>query len=593
MAMPFRGRQVPELRFGTSGLRGLVQDITDLEAFVNVVGFLRYAGVGPGDRVALSGDLRPSTPRILAAVAEAVRDLGAHPVFCGFLPTPALMLHGIQSGVASVMVTGSHIPFDRNGIKFNKVDGELSKADEGPVLEQVAIARRREYERPSDQSRFDDLGMFVQPPSDPTLEPHDEAGRAYVRRYLDAFEPEALAGLTVGVYEHSAVGRDLLAEVLEGLGANVVRFGRASEFRAIDTEAISEDLLEELGRLVNEEGHTGLDAVVSTDGDSDRPLVLSVKAGGRLRFHSGDAVGLLTAAALGADGIAVPVSVSDAVERMLPRVPVIRTRIGSPFVIEAMKRLGGDRVVGWEANGGFLVGSTLRNRGVAPLSSAPRNRGVAPLSSAPRNQWVAPLSSAPRNQWVAPLSSEGGGAALLLRNPGVAPLPTRDAVLPIVVVLAEARRAGGLQAAFRRVPSRHRAAGLLDAVPPERSRQMLAPFAPPEGLRAVSYGIDGTIIETNGGQRPLLGSEGEVLTRLRADLEQALGLGPVRAIDWLDGMRVELESDEVVHVRPSGNAPQLRLYTVASDPFRAEQLLREGIGPKGFVLRWLEGLPSE
>jgi phosphomannomutase len=582
MAMPFRGRQVPELRFGTSGLRGLVQDITDLEAFVNVVGFLRYAGVGPGDRVALSGDLRPSTPRILAAVAEAVRDLGAHPVFCGFLPTPALMLHGIQSGVASVMVTGSHIPFDRNGIKFNKVDGELSKADEGPVLEQVAIARRREYERPSDQSRFDDLGMFVRPPSDPTLEPHDEAGRAYVRRYLDAFGPEALAGLTVGVYEHSAVGRDLLVEVLEGLGANVVRFGRASEFRAIDTEAISEDLLEELGRLLNEEGHTGLDAVVSTDGDSDRPLVLSVKAGGGLRFHSGDAVGLLTAAALGADGVAVPVSVSDAVERMLPRVPVVRTRIGSPFVIEAMTRLGGDRVVGWEANGGFLVGSTLRNRRVAPLSSAP-------LSSAPRNQWVAPLS-APLSS--APLSSEGG-EALLVRNRGVAPLPTRDAVLPIVVVLAEARRAGGLEAAFRRVPSRHRAAGLLDAVPPERSRQMLAPFAPPEGLRAVSYGIDGTVTETSGGQRPLRGSEGEVLTRLRADLEQALGLGPVRAIDWLDGMRVELESDEVVHVRPSGNAPQLRLYTVASDPLRAEQLLREGIGPKGFLLRWLEGLPPE
>jgi phosphomannomutase len=166
-------------------------------------------------------------------------------------------------------------------------------------------------------------------------------------------------------------------------------------------------------------------------------------------------------------------------------------------------------------------------------------------------------------------------------------------VLPIVVVLAEARRAGGLEAAFRRVPSRHRAAGLLDAVPPERSRQMLAPFAPPEGLRAVSYGIDGTVTETSGGQRPLRGSEGEVLTRLRADLEQALGLGPVRAIDWLDGMRVELESDEVVHVRPSGNAPQLRLYTVASDPLRAEQLLREGIGPKGFLLRWLEGLPPE
>ena len=40
----FRGRAPKSLAFGTSGLRGLVTDITDLEAYINTRGFLDYPG---------------------------------------------------------------------------------------------------------------------------------------------------------------------------------------------------------------------------------------------------------------------------------------------------------------------------------------------------------------------------------------------------------------------------------------------------------------------------------------------------------------------------------------------------------------------
>jgi hypothetical protein len=40
--LQFRGRRPTALAFGTSGLRGLVEDITDLEAYVNTRGFLDY-----------------------------------------------------------------------------------------------------------------------------------------------------------------------------------------------------------------------------------------------------------------------------------------------------------------------------------------------------------------------------------------------------------------------------------------------------------------------------------------------------------------------------------------------------------------------
>ena len=69
------------LAFGTSGLRGLVKDITDLEAYVNVKGALRYllavGDIRANSRVVIAGDLRPSTERIMRACVQAILDSGA------------------------------------------------------------------------------------------------------------------------------------------------------------------------------------------------------------------------------------------------------------------------------------------------------------------------------------------------------------------------------------------------------------------------------------------------------------------------------------------------------------------------------------
>src|ERR1035438_20892 len=84
------------LAFGTSGLRGLVKDITDLEAYINVTGALHYMRA-TGDianasdaRVILAGDLRPSTDRILRAAARAIADSGFAVENAGKIPSPAL-----------------------------------------------------------------------------------------------------------------------------------------------------------------------------------------------------------------------------------------------------------------------------------------------------------------------------------------------------------------------------------------------------------------------------------------------------------------------------------------------------------------------
>ena len=51
------------------------------------------------------------------------------------------------------------------------------------------------------------------------------AGEMYVKRYLDFFPSACMAGMKIGVYQHSAVGRELLVQIYEGLGADVVPLG--------------------------------------------------------------------------------------------------------------------------------------------------------------------------------------------------------------------------------------------------------------------------------------------------------------------------------------------------------------------------------
>lgn len=83
-------------KFGTSGLRGLVADLTA----DHVQAFLRPCPVGHG--LHIGHDLRQSSPAIAAIVGQTAQRAGLAITDCAALPTPALALAAMRAGAAYV-----------------------------------------------------------------------------------------------------------------------------------------------------------------------------------------------------------------------------------------------------------------------------------------------------------------------------------------------------------------------------------------------------------------------------------------------------------------------------------------------------------
>jgi phosphomannomutase len=472
------------VKFGTSGARGLVTDMTDMVCFAYTIAFVQHLE-STGDlkkdcsEIAVAGDLRPSTDRIMRAVIKALQTKGYTPVNCGKVPSPAVAYYGLANKIPAIMVTGSHIPDDRNGIKFNKVAGEILKYDEAGLKKQSVEI---------DERLFDQRGMLrpdKQP--DPLLE-DPRAEKLYQERYCNFLPNDFLKGKKIGFYEHSAVGRRLLSEIIESMGADVTSLGFSDNFVPVDTEAIRpEDV--DLGRKWAEQYE--FDSIFSTDGDSDRPLIGDENG----KWLRGDVAGILTSLFLGADSVSTPVSCNTALEKCGQFADIRRTRIGSPYVIESMIAAAADgfkAVTGYEANGGYLTNTDIEKDG-----------------------WVLKA------------------------------LPTRDPLIVFLSIMGLSLEQGkSVSELVNELPSRFTASGRVKDFPTERSKEIIGNL----------YRDD--------------------FDRDKAEIEKAFAprFGRISALDFTDGLRITFDSEEIVHLRPSGNAPEFRCYNEAASEDRALEM---------------------
>jgi len=466
--------------FGTSGARGLVTQMTDKICYSYTLGFIQHLlqskQMNGAKQIAIGGDLRPSTPTIMKACSKAIRDSGFDVINCGLLAAPALALFGIKETIPTIMVTGSHIPDDRNGIKFNSPRGEILKSDEQQIrTQQISIA----------DGLFDSDGKFV---TDEFVLPaeNEQAQKSYIQRYLDFFPAQALSGLRIGIYQHSGVARDQLLELVEKLGATAICLGRSEHFIPVDTEAIREEDIKLAKQWVTE---FQLDAIISTDGDADRPLISDEQG----NWFRGDIAGILCAQYLGINAIATPVSCNTAVEKCQLFKQVSRTRIGSPYVISAMNQLLNEAVnsvAGYEANGGFLLASDI-------------SKDSRPLSK----------------------------------------LPTRDAVIVLLALIHQAKqKQQSLSSLSNNLPQRFTYSDRLKDFPQSKSQKILQRYD------------DSTTAANN----------------IQADFSEINA--QLVNIDDTDGIRFSFDNDEIMHLRPSGNAPEFRCYTEAESMQKAKAL---------------------
>ena len=446
--------------FGTSGARGLVTQFTSDVCAAFTIAFVNsIKNDFDFSCVAIAIDNRPSSSCMAQACAEVLKQIGIDVIYYGVVPTPALAYVAQEDAMPAIMVTGSHIPFDRNGLKFYRPNGEISKDDEKLILNEAVD--------------------FINLPALPELTVNHRAQEDYIARYTSLFNSSWLTGKRIGIYEHSSAGRDLYYKIFAAFGAKVISLERTDHFVPIDTEAVSQ---EDTLKAINWSKEYNLDLLFSTDGDGDRPLVAD-ENGNWLR---GDILGLLTAQALDIEALAIPVSCNTSVELSHKFTHVKRTKIGSPYVIAEFEDLNKKfkSVAGFEANGGFLLASDV-----------------------------------------------------LVNGRELKALPTRDAILPALMLLVAAQNSS-ISNLVKKLPQR---------------------FTHSDRIQNFSTAKSQAII-IQGKQEPA-----QLLTKL--GFENAV----IKDIDETDGLRMTLNNGTIIHLRPSGNAPELRCYAEAANYTQANE----------------------
>lgn len=467
--------QQQEVSFGTSGVRALVTNLSPNINYAYASAFI--SKVCPtAKKVAIGIDLRPSSPSIANAMILAAEDLQVEVIYCGALPTPALAYFAMEQGIPAIMVTGSHIPFDRNGFKFYTPKGEITKADEQAILSSQLQTPAPVLGRSAQEYRINPIAL-----------------EHFKQRYTSVFPNNFLKNKRIGVYEHSSVARDTIKELLTHFGAEVISLDRTDTFVPIDTEAVSREDQEKAIRW-SEQHH--LDAIVSTDGDGDRPLI-SDEHGQWLR---GDIVGILVSQYLNATHVSCPINANTALELSNPELITSRTKIGSPYVIEGIEQLAQQqksaKVVGYEANGGFLIGTDFNVNG-AHLKS----------------------------------------------------LPTRDSILPMLAIFAAAAEQDmPLSQLVSLLPQRYTASDRLQNIPNDTSTKLISRLTLDKAtmlglIKAISEEKQTTVIDIND----------------------------------IDGLRLTLSSQVIIHFRASGNAPELRCYSESDNHSQAESLVANSL----------------
>jgi phosphomannomutase len=119
-------------------------------------------------------------------------------------------------------------------------------------------------------------------------------------------------------------------------------------------------------------------------------------------------------------------------------------------------------------------------------------------------------------------------------------------------------------------------------------------FSPSDvSVKQVSFEEDRlSLSDENGNEMPAADAHPEEMKEIRSRLGNVfpaeLGFPGIVRVNYVDGIRITFSNGDVAHIRPSGNADELRIYAVADTQARADEIGRIGIAEPDGILRRME-----
>jgi phosphomannomutase len=251
---------------GTAVGEGAV--LTDEVALALGAAFVRKLCAEKGKKaseitISLGRDSRISGPALLAAAAEGIRKAGAVAIDFGMCTTPAMFMSTITDGFrtdGAIMITASHHPWNKNGLKFFTEKGGL-EGNEISELLRDAQAPHDELHEEGEISQIPFLPVYMKQLAD------------RIRKGLGTTDQQPLKGLQVAVDAGNGAG-GFYAKLMEQLGAST----EGSQFLEPDgrfpnhiPNPENTDAIQSLQAAVTA---SGADVGVIFDADCDRAAIV-------------------------------------------------------------------------------------------------------------------------------------------------------------------------------------------------------------------------------------------------------------------------------------------------------------------------------
>lgn len=165
--------------------------------------------------ISVGHDSRLSAESLKTAVLQGIQDQGCQPVDCGLASTPSMFMSTVLPELnydGAIMITASHLPFNRNGMKFFQKEGGLESKDIKELLKKSMILEQ-EPDKIFEKQQIQTLDL---------LEHYSANLRKIICREVESREEDLpLRGMHFVVDASNGAGGFFATRVLEPLGADI------------------------------------------------------------------------------------------------------------------------------------------------------------------------------------------------------------------------------------------------------------------------------------------------------------------------------------------------------------------------------------